>query len=119
MFIRGSAYPLLPQLLTPYRDTDNLSPIQRNFNYCHSVTRNVVERAFGTMKSKFRRLEMIELNGVEVICNVILSACVLHNFCLEEDEYDEEEEQENTNDDPNRFVCVGSSRPDAAAIILI
>ena len=41
------AYPLLPRLLTPYRDNRNLSQEQINFNYCHSATRNVVERAFG------------------------------------------------------------------------
>jgi len=113
-----SAYPLLPQLLTPYRDNGNLNQAQRNYNYCHSVTRNVVERAFGTMKSKFRRLEKIELNNVEQICNMILSACVLHNFCIEENEYDDDDDNEKMADesrDPNRFVCVGSSRPDAEA----
>ena len=67
-----SAYPLL----TP--DNGNLSQHQINFNYCHSATRNIVERAFGCIKSKFRRLEKIQLNQMEDICNVIMSTCVLH-----------------------------------------
>ena len=56
------AYPKSVVLLTPYRDNRNLSQEQINFNYCHSATRNVVERAFGCMKSKFFRLEKIELS---------------------------------------------------------
>jgi len=46
-----SAYPFLPHLLTPYRDTGRLTASQANFNFIHSSTRNVVERAFGCMKN--------------------------------------------------------------------
>jgi len=72
-----SAYLLLPHLLTPYKNTRRLTASQKNFNSIHSSTRNVVERAFGCMKSKFRRLEKIELNKLEDICQV-MSTCVLH-----------------------------------------
>jgi len=108
-----SAYPLLPHMLTPYKDTGNLSDTQVNYNFIHSATRNVVERAFGCMKSKFRRLEKVELNNLEDICNVIMSTCVLHNFCIDENEYDDQQETEPDASNRDRYICIGSSRPDA------
>jgi len=46
--------------------------------------------AFGCMKLKFGRLEKVELNKLEEICNLIMSTCVLYNFCINVNEYDEE-----------------------------
>jgi len=43
---------------------------------------------------------------------------VCYNFCIEENEYDDDDDNKKMADesrDPNRFVCVGSSRPDAEA----
>jgi len=44
---------------------------------------------------------------------------VCYNFCIEENEYDDDDDDNkkmaDESRDPNRFVCVGSSRPDAEA----
>ena len=67
------------------------------------------------MKSKFRRLEKNELNEMEDICNVIMSTCVLHNFCINENEYEKAEEADFNIIDikSDTYVCIGSSRPDS------
>lgn len=45
-FLGNGAYLLRKWLLTPYRDTERLTPHKRNYNCCHSGTRLTVERAF-------------------------------------------------------------------------
>ena len=42
-----SAYPLGDWLLTPYRDNRHLTQADCNYNFVHSSTRMVIERAFG------------------------------------------------------------------------
>ncbi|XP_045122685.1 putative nuclease HARBI1 [Portunus trituberculatus] len=72
-----SAYTLQPYMLVPYRDNGHLLPWQVNFNHIHSTSRVVIERAFGLLKSKFRRLQKLEMIDVE-----ISGACVMHNIIL-------------------------------------
>lgn len=60
-----SAYPQLQHIMVPYKDNDNL-------------TRN--ERI---LKERWRRLKYRELHCSERIPHAIMSACVLHNFCIE------------------------------------
>ena len=74
-----SAYPLYDWLLTPYRDNGHLTPSQRNYNFVHSSTRMVIERAFGMLKGRFRRLRFIEMDSLDNIANwkVIIVACTL------------------------------------------
>ena len=77
-----SAYPRLDWLLPPNRDNCHLSASQRDFNYRHSRTRIVVERAFGLLKGRFRRLQHVEMKDTKEIPRIILACCVLHNICL-------------------------------------
>lgn len=51
-----SGYPLLPSLLTPYKDRGNLSRRQQNFNLKLSKNRYVIEHCFGLLKQKFRQM---------------------------------------------------------------
>lgn len=51
-----SGFPLLQWLITPFRDYGNLNRQQKLFNKSHSKCRKVIERAFGMLKSRFRRL---------------------------------------------------------------
>lgn len=95
-FLLGdAAYPLSSTILTPFKDTGNLTQQQANYNFCHSSTRMAIERAFGLLKGRFRRLKM-----VNVVCpvkrnRVIVAACILHNICLlSEDQLTEEGAQE-------------------------
>jgi hypothetical protein len=45
--IGDCAYPITSWLLTPYRENGNLNAVQKRYNYIHSSTRSVIERAFG------------------------------------------------------------------------
>ncbi|EPZ33860.1 Harbinger transposase-derived nuclease domain-containing protein [Rozella allomycis CSF55] len=77
-----SGYALKTYLLTPF-DQDHATPEQKNYNYIHSATRNVIERALGDLKSRWRFLRRpSDLKSIE--CNVsIVQACfVLHNLCI-------------------------------------
>lgn len=90
--IADGAYPLLPWLMKPYRVTANITPVERRFNAKLSSSRSVVERAFGSLKARWRIL----LKRLDVkFCNisdVILTCCILHNFCqLSGDHFDDQE----------------------------
>ena len=50
-------YPLADWLLTPCRDNGHLTEAEHNYNFVHSSTRMVIERAFGLL----RRLERVFL----------------------------------------------------------
>ena len=98
-----SAYPLADWLLTPYRDNGHLTQAERNYNFVHSSTRMVIERAFGLLKARFRRLHFLEMDSLDDIAKVIIVACTLHNVCLMRgddffEEYNDEEEVNNFQD---------------------
>ena len=86
-FIVGdAAYPLLQWLLVPYRDTGKLTHVQRNYNFVHAATRCIVERAFALLKGRFRRLKYLDMKHMEDMMQVILTCCIFHNICLQNDE---------------------------------
>ena len=114
-----AAYKLETYMMTPYKNVDSLDTHQTayNYNYKHSATRMVIERAFGHLKSRFPRLRLIESRDTDFICKLIMSACCLHNFCILEDRrlgvegeilFDIEDEEE-----INHYICYGSSSRDA------
>lgn len=88
--IGDAAYALHKHLLVPYPDNGHLSLRQKNYNYCHSSTRMVIERAFGLLKGRWRSLlHNLAMNCVDFIPYHILACCVLHNICLlQRDELD-------------------------------
>ena len=81
--IADSAFPLKSWLLPPYKQpAGGLSQSQKRFNFKHSQTRIVVENAFGDLKNRFRRCQMINAtieNGV----NIAVASCVIHNICIQ------------------------------------
>lgn len=77
-----SAYPLMRNLLTPYRDNGHLNNVQNNYNYRMTSIRSVIERAFGRLKGKFRRLEYLDIGDPHFGSKIIGAACVLHNFLI-------------------------------------
>jgi len=89
-----SAYPLLPTVLVPYRDNGHLTHEQRRFNTIHSSARSMVERAFGRLKGKFRRLRGIDATCLQNALLLIEASFVLHNFILDHDEDSESYECE-------------------------
>ena len=85
-----SGYPNRPGYLAPYRgskyhlqDFQNAAePRGRKevFNYAHSSLRNVIERAFGVMKMKWRMLLSVPSYPAETQTHIIVACCALHNF---------------------------------------
>jgi len=53
------AYPLRRWLLTPYRNTGDLNRKQLCYNKSLSSKRQVIERTFGLLKGRFRRLKYV------------------------------------------------------------
>jgi hypothetical protein len=80
------AYPIHPRLLTPFRDTGRLTAEQSRYNKYHSSTRMVIERAFGLVKARFRRLRKLEMGSNDTIIKFVIAAFVLHNMCVREGE---------------------------------
>jgi DDE superfamily endonuclease len=80
-----SAYPLEKCLMVPYRYNGHLTQTQKNFNYQLSTSRCTIERAFALLKGKFRRLKYLDMNDLDAVPQVIISACVLHNVILQSD----------------------------------
>jgi len=78
-----SAYPLEKCLMVPYRDDGHLTEKQKKFNYVLSVSRCSIERAFGYLKGKFRRLKYLDVNDLGAVPSLITACCVLHNFILQ------------------------------------
>lgn len=96
-----SGYPLLPQLLVPYRDNGHLNATQKKFNTIHSCTRSIVERSFARLKGKMRRLRGLESILVANSLVIIKAAFVIHNFILEH--------EEDTNDDDDEEISTEES----------
>lgn len=89
--IGDSAYPLMINLMTPFRNNGHLTEEQTRYNVKLSAIRSIIERAFGRLKGKFRRLKFLDVLTPAFGCEIITAACVLHNFILlngpqEEDE---------------------------------
>jgi len=81
--IGDAAYKLHQHLLVPYSDNGHLTRHQKNYNYCHSSTRMVIERAFGLLKGRWRSLlNNLAINRMDFTPYHILACCVLHNICL-------------------------------------
>ncbi len=69
----------------PFKDV-GLSEQQTRYNSKLSQTRVVIECAFGLLKCRFRRLNMV-VAKVESIPDIVVGCCVLHNMCLDNRDY--------------------------------
>jgi len=56
-----SAYPLMQNLMTPFRDNGHFTRAQSDYNVNSSTIRSIIERAFGLLKSKFRKLKYLDI----------------------------------------------------------
>jgi len=59
-----------------------LTPQQERWNYYHSLTRGVIEKTFGIMKSRNRwALKGVQFQSAETYADHYIVACILHNMC--------------------------------------
>lgn len=87
--IGDSAYPLMMNVMTPFRDTGYLTNAQSRYNIKLSSIRSVIERTFGLLKGKFRRLKYMDITDFNLGKKMIAAACVLHNFIQDNIDYND------------------------------
>ena len=87
-------YPLSNNLMTPYRVKQNMTMAQKKFNTNLASKRSVIERAFGLLGLHFPRLMKLKVKSLDKRISCIVSACVLHNWCIFEDDCDKDDFQE-------------------------
>ena len=88
--IGESAYPMSNHLLVPYKTRGgSMTDAQKKFNTHLASRRAVIERAFGLLGLRFPRVTHLHFrsNKKRILC--VVAACVLHNWCLIEDDDDE------------------------------
>ncbi|XP_071122515.1 putative nuclease HARBI1 [Mytilus edulis] len=113
--IGDAAYALSQWVMTPFKDFGNLSAEQKRYNYIHSSSRMCIDRAFGALKGRFRRLRYIDMKDMPEVVKFVLSCCTLHEVCLANfDEFDEYiAEGLNANEEINDFQDFLRRRPSA------
>lgn len=79
-------YPVLFNLIPPFKDYGNIGIRERHFNKIHAQTREVIERAFALLVARFRRLKHLYLQNVAYASLIILACCCLYNICLSLDD---------------------------------
>ena len=83
--IGDAAYSLMPWLFTPYEGLNGVNTKEDVFNNRLSMARQVIERAFGMMISRWRILvASLSSQSVYKSTLIIKACCVLHNLCLKD-----------------------------------
>ena len=85
--------------MVPYRDNGHLTQSQKHYNIVHSSARSTIERAFGRLKGKFRRLKGLDVTRTDFAPIIIETACALHNLILKYDSLDDDDDDNDDNDD--------------------
>ena len=81
------------------------------FNFLHSSLRNVIERAFGVLKQKWRILKGIPSFDINTQKHIIIACMALHNFIRDSNLHDKEFEKCDADED----YLVGTTPTEAAA----
>ncbi|KAG9446580.1 hypothetical protein H6P81_012708 [Aristolochia fimbriata] len=105
-YLVDAGYPNRPGFLAPYRGTryhlqeygNNLPQNPKElFNLRHASLRNVIERIFGILKSRFVILQTPPPFSYPVQVKIVLACCILHNYLRKEcpsDEFTIEEQSQ-------------------------
>ena len=76
-------------LITPFRDNGHLTLRQRQFNTALSAVLQKVERSFSLLKGRWRKLQYLDHLDLVMAVQIITATCVLHNYCLLHDDFDD------------------------------
>lgn len=82
--VGGSNYPLLPWLITPYNENDDVP----GFNVVHESARSVAVRAFSQLKGSWRILNKVMWRpDKKKLPSIIMVCCLLHNIIIDCGDY--------------------------------
>ena len=81
--IGDPAYPIQTWLVKPFADSGRLTPQQLCYNTRLSSARAIVESTFGHLKGRWRCLLKRNDCDLELVKEMALACCVLHNICEE------------------------------------
>ena len=88
--IGDSAYPMSNHLMVPFKARgQKLTDNEKKFNTHLASKRSVIERAFGLLGLCFPRVTHLKFKSNEKRITSVVAACVLHNWCLMEDDDDD------------------------------
>ena len=90
----------------PFRVKSTMSLAQKKFNTNLASKRCIIERAFRLLGQRFPRLLKLKVKSLNKKIMCIVSACVLHNWCILENDVDEDDFEEaisNLDLNVNRF----------------
>ena len=122
--ITDSAYPMSNHLMAPFKSRGKtLSDVEKKFNTHLASKRSVIERAFGLLGVRFPRITHLTCRSNSKRINMVVAACVLHKWCLSEDDDDESafdfldmELETDVNDDVPAAGVVGVQRANAGGV---
>lgn len=86
VFVGDEAFALSRNLMRPYARKD-LNVTKRTFNYRHCRARRYVECTFGILANKWRIFHKPINVNMDLVNDIVKSACVLHNFVRDRDGY--------------------------------
>jgi hypothetical protein len=108
-----NAYPISNRIMVPYPVRGVLNRAETNFNKRLSSSRVVIERAFGLLKKRFRRMKDLEMTRIDLIPLYIISCCILHNIGILERDWDwVEKEISDDSPESDESGCSSSSEDD-------
>ena len=114
--VGDEAYILTEWLMTPFRDTGDLSPLQLKFNAACKVVLQNNALVYSLLMHRFPRLECVDMRDMQSMVVTILVCCALHNFCLDKGDLVLFEDAEvavtvrNINTLPKAGVCTESEK---------
>ncbi|GAB6024191.1 hypothetical protein CHUAL_014235 [Chamberlinius hualienensis] len=88
--IGDAAYPLMENLMIPFKNKGMLISQKMNYNKVMLSARSIIERAFSLLKRRLRKLQLLEMTDLKRIPIVVFACCIIHNLCiLQDDDPDE------------------------------
>lgn len=84
-----SGYACSPFLMTPYLNPKRHQ--EEQFNRAHKVTRCIIERTFGLLKSQFLVLHSVVRMAPDRVCTIVAACCILHDIAMNLRELDPED----------------------------
>ncbi|XP_067215666.1 uncharacterized protein [Linepithema humile] len=83
-----AAYSIQKCIMVPFKDNGHLTNAQITYNTRLSQARMMIERAIGLLKGRFRSLlDTLPMRRTDLIPKYIVACCILHNICINHDDY--------------------------------